>query len=50
MKGKELIELLKPFEETELEFLPIENGRKIEILVNEGEDCIATIDCVKNEI
>ncbi len=47
MKAQELIDLLKPYADEEIEFLPIENARKIEIWINKGEDLISTIDAVQ---
>ena len=48
MKGQELIDLLKPYAEQEVEFLPIEHSTKVEVWANEGEDLITTIDAVNN--
>lgn len=48
MKGKELIELLKPFSGKEIEFLPIENGTKIELWVDGGDKYITTVDAVQD--
>ena len=50
MTGQEIIELLKPFSGKEIEFLPIENGTKIELWVDCGDKYVATIDAVQNEM
>jgi hypothetical protein len=46
MTGKELIDKLTPYQNTELEFIHYETDNTVEIWVNEGLTYIATVECI----
>ena len=46
MKGKELIDKLTPYQNTEIEFIHYEADNTVEIWANEGTTFIASIECI----